>query len=64
MIRVKKNPPQDKKLANASNRRATEIYGLDYGGLELVLIIPQVHLNALEQCSHGLSPSGVRVLFL
>lgn len=38
MIRVKKNPPQDKKLANASNRRATEIYGLDDGGLELVLI--------------------------
>lgn len=38
-----------RKLANASNRRTTEIYELDDGALELLPIILQAHLDALDQ---------------
>lgn len=34
MVSVKKIPGQNKKLAHAPNRRATEIYGLDREAFE------------------------------
>ena len=34
----KKNPLQNRKLANAANRRVSEIYRLDNGALELLPI--------------------------
>lgn len=55
----KKNPLQNRKLANAARRKVTEIYRLDSRVLELLPIFPQVYLNDLNQtaeCSHVLPP--------
>ena len=68
---VKQKDLQKKKLANALNRRATEIYGLGNGALEL-LPVSRIWIRWLNILMFFLRPSplspkplpGVNVLFL